>query len=85
MSDSNRTELNPNENFDAQRLSEDIESGEVNPPEPNFEKDYQKAQEFAVSSESVSENKDDDPLATGNPKNFAEMAKKVNITRDESV
>jgi uncharacterized protein YhfF len=78
MSSSNELDLNPNESFDAQRLSEEIESGEKEAPASNFDKDYQKAQEFAVGSHSVAEDEDDE-AAAGNPKQFEEMAKKVNI------
>jgi hypothetical protein len=78
MSSSNELELNPNESFDAQRLNEEIESGEMEAPATNFEKDYQKAQQFAVGSNSVAEDEDDDDAA-GNPKNFEDMAKRVNI------
>jgi hypothetical protein len=85
MNDSDRIEVNPNENFDAQRLSENIESGEVGAPASNFDKDYQKAQEFATSDglAPTSEFKsDEDALKSGNPDDFREMAQKVKLPED---
>jgi hypothetical protein len=64
--------------YDAQQIAEEIESGDRQSTKVNTDKDYEKAQEYATSSPDSENNSDPQELkASGNPKQFREMAREV--------
>ncbi len=70
--------------FEAEQIAEDIAAGEQEAPNVNVAQDYEVSKNFSYAdqpgngAEAASEAKfEDSPDATGNPKEFLEMARDV--------
>lgn len=74
-------------NFDAERLEEEIETGEVKAPEVNVEADYERSKEFAVSEidrDAEASTTAQEHQLVGEQAKFKQMAREVIADQEKS-
>jgi hypothetical protein len=90
--------LAPEESYAAEQLKDAIEAEETEAPEVNVEGDYERSQEFSVSSDDAgsakfdslnkagsfsNQSEDFDEPEEGNPENFMEMAQELSSNTEK--
>jgi phosphatidate phosphatase APP1 len=90
--------LVPEESYAAEQLKEAIKAEETEVPDVNVEGDYERSQEFSVSSDDAglakfdsineagsfsNQSEDFDKPEEGNPENFMEMAQELSSKTDQ--